>query len=375
MTDLRVVRADGDPRACGRAIGLGFWDLIERLIDFYYRYFDRRGVTLPELQDLLAPYLSASETLLPAYVETIKGMAEGAMVPVWELFAINAFEELEPLLESPDGRPLFLWRKEGYRSAPGPAPAGAGGARAERCSTFTVSGPGYTFLGHNEHWLAGDTGNAGVVIEAARDGVPAVVSPTVVCCLPAVGMNAARGAQGINSMTASDDGVGVPRVLISRYALEAADRSDAVARANFAGRAGGYSHVFAFPRGDTFAVETTGSRVAVIEGPGPHTNHYLDPGLAELAPEPSEGSLSRFERLTRVLREEPTDTPEGVMRILRDHDAAPQAVCLHPEEGEDDEASAVVFSMVADVEHGRMWVAAGNPCETEYEEVDLAGVV
>src|SRR5207302_9159933 len=126
---------------------------------------------------------------------------------------------------------------------------------------------------------------------------------------------------------------------------------------------------------DTFAVETTGSRVAVIEGPGPHTNHYLDPGLAELAPEPSEGSLSRFERLTRVLREEPTDTPEGVMRILRDHDAAPQAVCLHPEEGEDDEASAVVFSMVADVERGRMWVAAGNPCETEYEEVDLAGVV
>jgi isopenicillin-N N-acyltransferase-like protein len=188
-------------------------------------------------------------------------------------------------------------------------------------------------------------------------------------------MNARRGAQGINSMTASDDGVGVPRVLVSRFALEAAGRSDAVTRSNLAGRAGGYSHVFAFAGGDTFAVETTGSKVTVIPGPGPHTNHYLDPELAALAPEPSEGSLSRFERLTRVLAEEPPDSPEDVMRILRDHDAAPQAVCLHPDEAEDDEASAVVFSMVADVEHGRMWVAAGNPCETEYEEVDLTGVV
>ena len=53
MTGLRVVRADGDPRARGRAIGVGFRDLIERSIDFYHRYFDRRGVPSPELQDLL----------------------------------------------------------------------------------------------------------------------------------------------------------------------------------------------------------------------------------------------------------------------------------------------------------------------------------
>jgi hypothetical protein len=26
---------------------------------------------------------------------------------------------------------------------------------------------------------------------------------------------------------------------------------------------------------------------------------------------------------------------------------------------------------VAELESGRMWVAPGNPCETEYEDVDL----
>jgi hypothetical protein len=43
--------------------------------------------------------------------------------------------------------------------------------------------------------------------------------------------------------------------------------------------------------------------------------------------------------------------------------------------GWEDEADAVVFSMVCDLEAGRLWVAPGPPCRTAYEEVDLDGVV
>jgi len=32
----------------------------------------------------------------------------------------------------------------------------------------------------------------------------------------------------------------------------------------------------------------------------------------------------------------------------------------------------VVFSMVCELESLRMWVAPGNPCETEFEEVELS---
>jgi len=31
-----------------------------------------------------------------------------------------------------------------------------------------------------------------------------------------------------------------------------------------------------------------------------------------------------------------------------------------------------MFSMVTDVVAKRMWVAAGNPCQSEYTEIDLA---
>jgi hypothetical protein len=172
-------------------------------------------------------------------METLKGMSVGAMVPVLELFAINAFEELEPMLEAPEGGLLFLQRKEGYLAPPKPPVT-------ERCSSFAMAVPGSTILAHNEHWLAGDLGNVAVVLDAPDDRPIRIASPTVVCCLPAVGVNSRGGAQGIGSLTASDDEVGVPRVLVSRNSLEAADRADAIERAGIAARAGGYGHTFAF---------------------------------------------------------------------------------------------------------------------------------
>jgi isopenicillin-N N-acyltransferase like protein len=371
VSALRIVRAKGDPYERGATVGRELRDLVNESVDFYHRYLHRRGVSSVELQDLLTPYLVSAETIFPDYMATMKGMAAGAMVPVLELFAINAFEELEPLLESPEGGLLFLQRKEGYVTAPSEAPV----ARTERCSSFTVVTPERTILAHNEHWLAGDIGNVAVVIDLPDEHRIPVVSPTVVCCLPAVGMNGHRGAQGIGSLTAADDGVGVPRVLVSRSSLEAMDRDDAIDRAGLPSRSGGYGHVFAFPRGEALIVETTGELVAVHDGPGAHTNHYLAPELAEIAPVASEGSTARYGRLTALLDERRPRTVDDVMGIMRDHGSSPQAICLHPDPEEGEEASAVMFSMIADLDEGRMWVAPGNPCENAYEEIDLSGIV
>lgn len=372
MGALRVVRATGDAATRGQHIGRELRDLINESIDFYQRYLSRRGVSSQQLQDLLTPYLVASESRFPSLMTLLKAMAVGATVPVFELFAVNAFEELEPRLQAPEGDLLFLQRKEGYLEQP---PPDEPRTPTDRCSSFTVVGPSTTILAHNEHWLAGDRGNVAIVIEEPDDRPVSIASPTIVCCLPAVGVNGYGGAQGIGSLTASDDRVGVPRVFVSRHALEAIDRQDALARAGHPARAGGYGHVYAFATGDAFTVETTAQQVAVLDGPGPHTNHYLDPGLAALGPEPAPGSVARLERLRLLLDERrPTTVPEA-MEILRDHDSTPQAICLHPDPEEGEEASAVMFSMIADLGEGRMWVAPGNPCETEYEEVDLSGVL
>jgi isopenicillin-N N-acyltransferase-like protein len=365
--EIRIVRARGDGFARGIHIGKELQDLVQASIGFYHRYLDRRGVSSEQLQDLLTPYLVAAETSYPESMNVLKGMSIGALVPILELFAINAFEELEPLLESPEGALLFLQRKEGYLQPP----IAEASSLPERCSSVSVQLTDTTLIAHNEHWLAGDLGNVAVLIDLPDDGRVPVASPTVVCCLPAVGLNAHGGGQGIGSLTAVDDGVGLPRVLVSRSSLEARSRADAIARAAMPGRAGGYGHVYAFPD-DAFIVETTGREHRVLDHDGPHTNHYLNPELAALAPPPSEGSQARLTRLHELLDERHPSTPEDLMDLMRDHDSAPQAICLHPEPEEGDEASAVMFSMVADVGARRMWVTAGNPCESEYTEIDLS---
>ena len=361
---MRVVRTGGDGLTRGVQIGSELADLVQRSVAFYHRYLDRRGVSSEQLQDLLTPYLVAGETTYPDMMNVLKGMSIGAMVPVLELFAINAFEELEPLLESPEGELLFLQKKEGYVQKPSPP--------TERCSSLAVRTPdGSTLLAHNEHWLAGDVENVAVIVDAPGDGRVPVASPTVVCCLPAVGMNAHGTAQGIGSLTASDDGVGVPRVLVSRSSLEGRDRVDAIARGSMPGRAGGYGHVFAFNDGDRLVLETSGRQHRVLDGADPHTNHYQS-DLAELAPPASEGSLARLRRLQEAIDERPPSSVSDLMDLMRDHSSTPQAICLHPDAAEGDEASAVMFSMVCDVSAKRMWVAPGNPCEQEYQEIDLA---
>jgi isopenicillin-N N-acyltransferase-like protein len=349
---VRVIRVAGGPRARGRQAGEATADLVHRSLDFYRGFLEARGVGHGQLQELLRPYTGAAEAAFPAYVEEIRGLAEGAQADPLEVLAANSWEELEPLVERP--RDVATQRS--------------------RCTAFVLAGPEGTVLGHNEQWYAGDDGNVAVIVAQPDDG-PAFVSPTVVCCLPAVGLNGHGLAQAVMSLEAHDDGEGVPRVLVSRHALEAAGESDAVERTGTPGRAGGYAHMFAGPGGRAFTVETTARRHAVVPGPAGHTNHYLDPELAREADEPRRGSESRLRRLRTLLAEGGHAGPQGAMEILRDHVAEPEAICVHPDPAEGGEAAAVVFSMVVHLEERRMWVAPGRPCETEYEEIDLSGVL
>jgi hypothetical protein len=334
---VRVVHAEGNAAERGLTIGRELGDLIHASVDFYRGYFDHLGVA--DVAAALVPYRAAAERALPELVEVVAAIARGAEVSERDLFAVNACEELEG------------------RSVP-----------AERCSSFTAVGEGFTLLAHNEQWLAGDAGNVAIVVEHPPEG-PAIVSPTLAACLPAVGMNGRGGAQGIHSLTATTDRVGIPRVLVSRHALEAANRDDALARAGMPGRAGGYAHLLAFRGGDALTLETSARELAVLDGAGPHTNHYVAPELEAVRDEPGEGSVARLERLTQLLADRPPSSPQEAMELMADHESSPQAICKHADTPEE---STIVFSMVCELESGRMWVAAGCPCETDYEEIDLS---
>jgi isopenicillin-N N-acyltransferase like protein len=324
-------------------VGSALAEPIARSLEFYRGFLGRRGVTIDDLSGILAPYRAAAEGALPQLVDEIEGMAEGAGVSLLELSATNCWEELERELEL------------------SPAP--------DRCTAFAVTGPDGTVLGHNEQWYAGDAGNVAVIVERPNEQI-SFASPSVVTCLRAVGMNATGLAVGVMSVSADDDGRGVPRVPVSRLVLEAHDLDDAVSRATIPGRSGGYAYVLASVGGEIRVLETSATTHSALEGVGGHTNHYLDEKLA-VRGDISEGSKARLARLEELLADQGPETPEDAMEILRDHNSSPQAICVHPDPAEGDEGTTVLFSMVCHLESRRMWVALGNPCESAYEEIDL----
>jgi isopenicillin-N N-acyltransferase like protein len=343
---VAVVRCSGGPKERGLAVGRALAEPIDRSLGFYRGFLERRGVTATDLPRLLAPFRTATEAAFPALAEEIDGMAQGAGAETWQLFAANAWEELEPLLTA---------------------------APVERCTAFAVTGPDGTIVGHNEQWYAGDAGNTAVVVAEPDEG-PAFASPTVVTCLPAVGMNAGGLAQGVMSLSARGDGEGVPRVPVSSSALRATSEEEHLRRATIPNRSGGYAYVAAVRGGRTFTVETSATGHATLGGVAAHTNHYLAPSLMADG-WVDEGSVSRLNHLRRLLDERNPRTPEQAMRILSDHDCEPQAICVHPRDEDGDESIGILFSMVCHLEERRMWVADGSPCTAEFEEIDLDGVL
>jgi isopenicillin-N N-acyltransferase-like protein len=339
---MPVVRVSGGPRERGRALGETLADPINRSIAFLRRFLERRGIGVGDLPALLASSRQALARWRPSLLAEIDGTAEGAGVAGWELFAANAFEELEAVL------PVS--------------------ARIERCTAFAVTDPEGTILAHNEQWYAADVGNSAVVV-AEPDLGPAFAAPTVAPFLPAVGMNAHGLAQGVMSLTHRDDGEGIPRVPVSRYALQARTFEDHHARVTPPGRSGGYAYVVAAAGGEAHTVETTATAIAPLVNEAAHTNHYLAPPLAE-AGSSSTGSESRLDRLRALLAEWDPRTPEQAMAILADHQGQPEPICVHPDPA-DEESAAIVFAMVCQIEQRRMWVSAGNPCEVPFEEIVL----
>ena len=94
MSEIRIVRATGDPYRSGVIIGKALADGHARSVDFMRRYTRRHGLADADLEPLLAPYLAAARTAVPRLVAHLEGIAEGSRLPFIDVFAVNAFEEL-----------------------------------------------------------------------------------------------------------------------------------------------------------------------------------------------------------------------------------------------------------------------------------------
>lgn len=241
---MRVIHCSGTPSARGEAVGVALRSEIEASVSFTMAWAADFGADRRRVEALLAPYDAATARHASDLAEVLDGMARGSGVDPVALRATNAFEELYALLD-----PEAL------------------GAPAERCTDALLAGVEGPILVHQEQWYAADADSVAVVVDRPDDDV-AIVAPVVASGLPLVGMNATGASVGAMSLTATDEGPGVPRMIVARRALDARDREEAWRIVTTPERAGGYSYSFAFPDGATALFETTATTAADLGGSG-----------------------------------------------------------------------------------------------------------
>jgi isopenicillin-N N-acyltransferase-like protein len=115
------------------------------------------------------------------------------------------------------------------------------------------------------------------------------------------------------------------------------------------------------------AVETTPDRVVTTEpdrGVLIRTNHFLDAGLAPLAPRPAENpsSYHRYAVAERsVAASHGTWTHDGLARLLTSHDGYPdQSICRHQLDGR---GAWTLYASVANVTDRTFTALLDNPCQ------------
>ena len=219
-------------------------------IDFYHRYLDRRGVSRPNSCRTCSPRTSsAAETAYPESHERAEGdVGRGAWCRSSSCSRSTRSRSSSRSWSPPRGRCCSSSGRRATSGAAGvhqPTRAARTLLERDRCGC-----PDTTLLAHNEHWLAGDLGNVAVVIDLPDDGRVPVVSPTVVCCLPAVGHERPRGRRRASGRSPPRTTASASRGCWCRASsLEARDREPTRSRARpMPGRAGGYGHVYGVRR-------------------------------------------------------------------------------------------------------------------------------
>jgi isopenicillin-N N-acyltransferase-like protein len=287
-----------------------------------------------------------AEAAVPEFMLEVRGIAEGSGTPFQEVWALHCYEELAQEH-----------------------------SRIESCTCLAVSAEhtadGHTLLAHNEDWLSADEGNA-YLVHAQPDNGPCFLGLTYGPLLPNIGLNAEGIAVAINSVYATDERPGIPRILYSRAVLGAQTVGQAVQACLPERRAGGYNYLIASASGELRCVETSALAYSKLDGKEgwlAHTNHYLTPVMQALEqPGSCTGSHLRLSRAQGLISAQLGGiTVEGLQGILRDHANRPASICSHPDPADlPYEQYMTVASLVMDLTAGVMWAATGPPCTADY---------
>jgi predicted choloylglycine hydrolase len=347
-----LLEVRGSPREIGHAVGRSFAAPIRRALDARGAWFrELKAYVRSRPASLYASYLAAARKHAPRAWEELRGLADGARLPLDDLAILHLQCEYEAL------------RAQEHKDAPG-------------CSSLALRHGERAVICHNEDNHVAYAEMA--LLRLRPEGGPSALCAAYPGFLPggAPWINDRGLAMTTNTIVTKEVRVGVGIWFLAREAVHARSLDAAVALCRHPQRSYAFHHLIASaPQRRIVSLETTPSRHALREVAGllVHTNHLLHPSLAG---EPQDeayvrsSSMSRYRVLSRW-REGLADprrvTREAMVRALSSHEGRPYSPCRHPQ-GE--VRGATLLTAVIDVSRGAatMRVCRGQPCRGVFRD-------
>lgn len=362
---IPYIEARGTHREVGRQIGEAGRDIVAwGLAEYEQRFPLLAGFDFATAIERSRPYLAIAEGYVPQAVEQIRGLAEGAGVGFEALFALNCSEEFTCRAERVWPVASVAGKGAVPRRRVRPAP--------EHCTSIAFVADGRVVAGHNEDWYPEST-DALVARRVTLTSGASYLSVGAAYDLPMTGLTAQGFSAAANTLYNRDERVGVPNNCLLVTVLEQPDLEHARDVISNAPRARGSNHLLCDIRGRIWDIETTAERWAFIDGGESfaHANHYVSPELAPDDATQSEGSplrRARAEELLTTALEGGVTAPIALAEsVLGDHANGTFSICSHWDDDDPDEDQSVTTaSMVWEPAEGRVRVARGQPCSSDY---------
>ena len=358
---IPLIEARGTHREVGRQIGEATRDLIAKgLATYQERFLVLAGFGYDEALERSHGYLRVAEDYVPQAVDQLRGLAEGANASFDDLFVFNCSEEFTCAAD-------HVWPLGATGSVP---------AAPEHCTSVAFVAGGRVVSGHNEDWYPEDIEGLVVRKVTLADGT-SYLSVGAAYDLPMTGITSRGLTSAANTVYYRDERVGVPNNCLLTVVLQQPDLEHVRDLIAGAPRARGSNHLLCDARGRIWDLETTGERWAFIDGGDrfAHANNYVDPELAAEDATGSEGSALRRARADEMLVAgiEAGDDPVALAEaVLSDHANEPLSICGHWDDDDPDEDQSVTTaSMVWEPAEGRVHIARGQPCSSEYVTYSL----
>ena len=280
MTDYApfpLIDLSGSPRERGRSHGKAAADRLRRGARMYAESLLKSGVDWKELERRAEAMVPAIEKFDPAYVEEMRGIAEGAGEPFAAVMLMNARTEMVAAARRQHAAKHF--------------PDGCTAALA----LPEASADGVLLHGQNWDWRA-ECAETGVVLRIRSDDGPDILTFTEAGGLARSGLNSAGIGLTANALECDRDyqrGAGVPLPFIRRKVLESAHLAQAVQTIVATPKPGSNHMAVSHCGGEAFGFECAPDEtfwLAPERGLYVHANHWIaesarakvkDTGLAE----------------------------------------------------------------------------------------------